>query len=121
MEYRNIERLHNVTIRSLFTVNGSLSYERITDCIIRLADLIATTETDELAWSIGEFQGATLDSLIVGAYWHYVDYHGGQSSREYAALSAISGIFDPGIASGPEPESGELIVYEMLSQLVENQ
>jgi hypothetical protein len=116
MEYRNIERLYNVAYASIFTFTGKLSYDRVTDCLIKLANEIMETDTDEsLWWGIGEFDEAGLDGLIIGAYWHYSEWHGGQSSKGYAALSALGRIYWPNMETGPEPDTGEHCAYEMLN------
>lgn len=79
MSQRNIERFYNVAYNSLFTINGTLSYDRVTDCLIKLANELSATDTDEEdVWTCGEFNEAALADLIVGAYWHYTEWHGGQ-------------------------------------------
>lgn len=118
-EYRNIERLFNVVNRSLFTINGKLDYDRLTDAITRLANVIKDTYTDENVWYIGEGGETTLDGLIVGAFWHYTEWHGGQNSKGYAALSALGEIFNPGMSSGPETDSSESSTYESLEYLAD--
>ena len=75
-----------------------------------------TDDATEFMWdSIGEHTEAPLGDLIVGAFWTLTEWHAGQSSPEYAALSALGNVFSPGCGCGPEPESGEATVYEMLS------
>ena len=54
--------------------------------------------------------------MIVGAYWFMADYHGGQSSKEYEALSVLGRVYKPGCSSGPENESTEQDVYEALEE-----
>jgi len=116
MEYRNIERLYNVAYRSIFTINGTLPYSRVTDCLIRLVDMVRETETEEFTLqTIGEFNEACLSDLIIGAFWHYTERHGGQSSKGYAALSSLGGIYWPNMETGPEPDTGENCAYEMLN------
>jgi len=100
------------------SINGTLDYDRITQAITLLADTVANTETDEFIWSIGESGHFHLDSLIVGAYWHYSEWHGGQSSPEYAALSSLGGVFSPNM-SILEVDSSEYDVYSQLNDLAE--
>lgn len=115
---RNLNRLYNVIHRSLFTINGRLSYDRITDGIIRLAVMVQETETDDFTLTdIGENTECCLSDLIVGAYWHYSHWHGGQNSKGYKALSELSGIYSPGMESEPETESGEYSGFHMLNIL----
>jgi hypothetical protein len=119
MEYRNIERLYNVAYASIFTFTGKLSYDRVTDCLVHLADMVAETETNEFTLTdIGEHNEACLADLIIGAYWHYSERHGGQSSKGYAALSALGRIYWPNMETGPEPDTGENCAYEMLNLMV---
>jgi len=113
---KNIERLFRVIEHNLATTNGTLGYARVTSAIIRLCEELERTETDEFVWSIGEFGEFTLGDLITGAYWHYANWHAGQASKEYTALSALGGIFSPGMATGPEEKSGEFSAYELLEQ-----
>jgi len=44
------------------------------------------------------------------------EWHAGQYSTEYAALSAIGQVFQPGMTSGPEPDSCEYTAYEMIGE-----
>jgi len=119
-QFKNIIRLYNVAYRSMFTINGTLPYSRVTDCVISLADMVTDTETDEFTLTdIGEFNEACLADLIIGAFWHYTEWHGGQSSKGYAALSSLGGIYWPNMETGPEPDTGEHCAYEMLNELAE--
>ena len=108
-----LNRLFNVIDKSLFTICGKLDYARITDAITRLADTVQDTETDESTWAIGEFGACTLGDLIVGAYWHYTEWHSGQFSDGYAALCALGAVFSPGMG-GPEEDNE---VYQALNAL----
>jgi hypothetical protein len=116
-QYRNITRLYNVVNNSLCTVSGKLSYNRLTDATIKLATLLSDTYTDEDVWSIGEYNEADLMGLIIGAYWHYTEWHGGQSSQGYKALSALSMIYWPNMETGPEDGTGEHCAYELLNNM----
>ena len=116
---RNVTRLYNVVYRSLFTINGRLSYDRLTDGIIKLAEMVQETRTGEFTLQeIGEFNEACLSDLIIGAFWHYTEHHDGQESKGYRALSELSGIYSPGMETGPEPETGEYSAYSMLADMV---
>ena len=113
-QYRTINRYFKVISKSLFRIDGKLSYARTLEAIIKLAKEVHATETDTDVWSIGEFTECTLDSLIIGAYWFMADYHSGQNSPEYLALSVLGQVFKPGCSSGPEDESSEQEVYDQL-------
>ena len=64
----------------------------------------AINAEDETNWSLGECGDCTLDSFLIGAYWSLSEWHGGQSSPEYAALCAIGSIFSPGMTSPPKTD-----------------
>ena len=75
----------------LFRLNGLKI-----DLPAALIDLAhAITAEEETDWSLGEFLECSLDSLIVGAYWSLTEWHGGQSSPEYAALCALGNNENP--------------------------
>ena len=76
-----------------------------------LCSEIVGTETDESTWSIG--RDIPLGEVIVGAYWHYTKWHGGQDSMTYAALCALSQIFDPGMSEVEEDNEAYLELGEM--------
>ena len=83
---------------SLFRLNGPEI-----DLFAALNDLCsAINAEDETDWSLGEGDECTLDSFLIGAYWSLSEWHGGQSSPEYATLCAIGSIFSPGMSSPPE-------------------
>jgi hypothetical protein len=94
-------------------------YETATRLIILLAVQLTEHETADVWW-IGEHDEFDLASLVVGAYWHYTEWHQGQHSLEYRALSALGRIFSPGHTAGPE-EGGELYAYEMLADLAQQE
>ena len=117
MKYRNIKRLFEVVDKALFYINSTLDYSRTVEAITLLANTVHNEETEEDVWSIGEFDMASLDSLLIGAYWFFSDYHGGQNSEEYATLCAIGEVFNPGMSSGPEEDTAEKCVYEEFENL----
>jgi len=115
---KNITRLYNVINRSLFCTDGNLDYNRITEAFTLLANEITRTDYDECDnnyWTIGEYDLCPLDELIIGAYWHYTEFHEGQWSLSYAALCALGKVFSPG-RTGPESENE---AYLALNELAE--
>lgn len=115
---RNIARLFNVIDNSLFMVTGSLGYDRITSAIVDLSDLVNHYDGETMdIWGIGEFGTCCLSDFIVGAYWHYTEWHGGQYSESYVALCALGRVFSPGM-SGPEEENE---AYQALNTMAEQQ
>ena len=113
---KNMERVHNVIENSLFMVTGKLDYDRVTDAIIVLANLVHGTDDDEV-WTIGEHGNCDLTGLLIGAYWHYTYSHTGQASKGYAALSALGLVYRPGMASGPEEGSTEADAFASLNDM----
>ena len=112
---KNIKRLFLVSEKNILSTCGSLDYSRITDTIIRLCDEIINNETSEETWWIsGNY--SSIDDLIVGSFWHYTEYHDGQYSKEYLALSRLGEIFDPNM-SYPEKDNE---IYLELNNLASN-
>ena len=105
-----VKALFNVVDHNLTTIGGTMDYDRITDTIIALANAVNSQPNDiEIDWSIGEFGAFCLDDLLIGAYWHYTEWHGGQWSKGYAALSALGQVFSPNM-SVPESENEAYIL-----------
>lgn len=114
MSQTAIEKKFNLIYKSLAEINGPLGYSGIIEALIELCDLIEEYDGEtESIWSIGEFGAFTLDSLIVGAYWHFTEWHNGQYSQSYACLCALGSIFQPNMSSLDE-EAPEYEVYELL-------
>lgn len=120
MSLPTIRKLIDVIDRSLFTIKPPLNYHQTTYAIIKLAELVHKYDgdSDEL-WAIGEYGNCDLASLLVGAYWHYSDWHSGQCSQSYRALCAVGQVYSPNMANGPEPDSNERDVFEQLGQLAQ--
>ena len=116
IQLRHIRRLYNVIDNSLFTTTGQLDYGRITDGIIELANSVHNYDGDnDDLWSIGEMGICDLSDFIIGAYWHYTEWHAGQWSKGYEALSALGQVFSPGM-SDPEPDNE---AYASLNDMAE--
>jgi len=119
--YEEIEKQFRPIVRNLLTTEVDWPYQDMVEAIRVLAATISATQTDEDVWSIvGEHDYGSLSDLIVGAYWHFYDWHAGQHSNSYAALCALGSIFQPGMTSGPESDSGEQDVYQALDDLARN-
>ena len=117
---KSINRIFNVIDHSLFTINGRLDYSRVTEAIILLADQVHDfagsgdmSDDGYEVWNIGEFGACSLDDLIIGAYWHYTDWHGGQWSKEYAALCSLGRVFDPQMTTGSTDNEAYLALEAM--------
>lgn len=119
MKYPQIEIAFDTILQSaVFRTDGPKI--DLIRALIHLAQAVRATETEEDVWSIGEFTEASLDNLLVGAYWALSEWHAGQWSPSYAALCAIGDIFSPGMTSAPEEGEPEFTAYELVSQWCEN-
>ena len=112
---RNIKRLFNVAQRSIFRNDSTLDYDRTLAALERLANAVNDYEGDT-DWYLGESCECTLDSLLAGAYWYCVHYHGGMGSDEYRLQCAIGNFFDPRCSS-LERDSSEFDAYVGLAVL----
>ena len=90
------------------------------DAILILCESINDLDDDhdEEIWSYGEGMESDLGSFIVGAYWAMTEWHDGREG--YRAMCALGSIFTPGMTDGPEPESSEQIVYELIESYFES-
>jgi hypothetical protein len=113
-----VAALHSVILSSdVFRTDGQPIDlpQAIIDLCAAVHEIDHTDDDTEHMWdAIGEHTEATLGDLIAGAFWTLTAWHAGQYSPEYAALCALGGIYSPGMASGPEPESAEATAAEML-------
>ena len=119
---KTIEQLYDKCHESLFQTTSELDYNDTIAALTELADAVSEFDgdTDNL-WTIGEFGCASLDNLLIGAYWFASEYYAGQSSPEYALLCAISETYSPGRCScGPEQDTSEQDTYEALETLLGN-
>ena len=110
-----IEQLFNTIQNELLTINGSMDYYEITEAIITLSNEVHNyndSDTESLWW-IGEGGYCDLVDMITGAYWHYSEWHAGQSSQGYLALSTLGQIYTPNM----ETVDGDNSVYIELNTL----
>ncbi len=115
----DIKRVYKVIDSSLFNIKGTLDYDRVTDAVIKLAGLSHTIELLDDGyelWDIGEGGECALADFIIGAYWHYSEYHSGQSSKGYYALSLLGMVFDPNMTE-MDNDSPEFHAYQSLNEL----
>ena len=102
MSLRRIERLTHTLNLSIQSFTGNLNYPRVIEGLTRLADAVHEYEGEtETMWYIGDHYEC-LSDLLVGAYWHCVHNHGGQSWEVYATQYAIGQVFSPGCSSEEE-------------------
>jgi hypothetical protein len=83
--------------------------------LVELAAAIDEEPESEGGWIyLGEGDECTASDLVIGAYWALTEWYAGQNSPEYAAMCALGRIFSPGMSSGPEEGSGEMVAYEQV-------
>ncbi len=114
---KTLARFVAIINRALFRTDSTLGYARTLDAIVRLAEEVSHTETDESTWELGSLEGAGVSDMLAGAYWFTTHHHSGQWSPEYKAMCVIGRVFSPGCCRGPEPESSECDVYESLRSM----
>ena len=100
----------------VFRINGPKI--QLSEALIDLGNCIKNE--DETDWSMGEGNEATLDSLVIGAYWILTEWHSGQTSITYAALSTLGSIFNPGMSSAPTEDDSEYPAYDLLGRHFES-
>lgn len=96
----------------VFRLNGPKI--QLAEALIDLGNCIKAE--DETDWNMGEGNEATLDSLVVGAYWSLTEWHAGQESMTYAALCTLGSIYKPNMASAPSEEDSEYPAYELIGK-----
>ncbi len=116
-ELRRVRRLFAVCERSLFRIDGTLGYGRLTAALTALANAVHaySGDSDDM-WSLGEYGEAALTDMLPGAYWHFAEWHNGQWSDEYAALSALGMVYKPGMEEG-EVDNATFLALETLVNL----
>ena len=93
-------------------------YRDVTEQIILLADQIDSFEGEgEEIWYIGEGLEFGITDLLVGAYWHFSEWHNGQESLSYAALSALGSVFTPNMSQPPTGDEPEHYPFEALGEM----
>ncbi len=115
---KNIKRVFAVINHNLFTINGTMDYYRLMDCLSKLCELIEAYEGEtEFMWCLGEYGACTLDDLIIGAYWHFTEWHSGQDSKSYATLCALGSVYTPNMDT-PDDENA---AYQLLNIMAEEE
>ena len=116
----SIKRLHRLVEHNLFMITGNLDYMRTIDAIAALSGAIEAYQGEsEDIWYLEGIGCAEPDHILIGAYWHLTEWHGGQFSRTYEASCIIGRIFQPGMSVKPDPESCEHDVYLQLQDMAE--
>ena len=119
-----ITALHSLIEARLFLLrefHSGQTYGALTVELTELANMVHAFDgdTDDL-WAIGEHTSCGLADMIPAAFWHFSEWHGGQDSPSYAALSALGQVFSPGMSNGPEEETSELDTFNQLAIMATN-
>jgi len=112
-----IKALHRAIEKTLFNRNPPLTYAKTVKALDLMARLIADYDGDNDDWIyIGEFT-CDIPTMLIAAYWHLSQWHGGQWSDEYRALCSIGEIFSPGMSSEPSRGDSEYDCYKALDAM----
>jgi hypothetical protein len=100
--------LYNNIYKSIFTITPVFDYSELALKFVELSQAIVDFKGETEEWIyIGEYSECQLDDLLVGAYWHFTNWHNGQSSDSYLALCAIGQIYKPNMECPPSDEEEE--------------
>lgn len=103
-------------VNTLLWTAEAPAYGDVVDALTELAARVESAE--DVSWDHGEFELADLAAVIVGAFWHSVDCHGGMWSDVYALQCALGRIYTPGMMEcGPGDDTSEAEVYAQLLEL----
>jgi hypothetical protein len=112
-----IKALHRAIEKTLFNRNPPLTYAKTVKALDLMARLIADYDGDNDDWIyIGEYT-CDMSTMLIAAYWHLSQWHGGQWSDEYRALCMIGQIFKPGMTSEPSRGDSEYDCYKALDAM----
>jgi hypothetical protein len=116
---QKITELYNVIYTNILTNNPTCDYPELASKFIELSNLISDLPEDNDTWFfIGECNESNLMDTIIGAFWHYSQWHNGQDSLSYAAYSALGTIYSPNMECEPSDEEDDgYNAFEQLEQL----
>ena len=114
-----IQEKYKTISDSIFNTDAPLAYDDLHHKIIELVDLIKEVDDEDtdLLWSVGEYDACNISDFIVGAYWHYADWHEGQTSETYLALCALGSVYSPGLTTIESEEGAARECYELMGEL----
>lgn len=115
------ETFNNIDL-TVNSINPVFKYDDLAEQFIILCEQINTfidsnPEESEEIWYIGENCYSLLADMLVAAYWHYSEWHGGQYSEAYAAYCAIGSIYSPNMSCKPEEDDPEYDCYVQLDAM----
>jgi hypothetical protein len=90
-------------LKQTFEAIETGDYQGYMDSLIALCENIDSTPEDTLDYWYDEY---SLWDLIDASYFHFCEYHEGQYSRSYEALSALSKVYKPSPLGQYEESNG---------------
>jgi hypothetical protein len=100
-----IESLYEQISSSIFTIEPIFTYPELSLKFVELSQAIINFDGDSEEWYyLGESNECQLDDMIIGAFWHYTNYHNGQDSDAYLALSSLGQIYQPNMEKPPSED-----------------
>lgn len=123
MTLEQIEALYRDIEKSIFTIQPVYTYAELHEKFIELANGINAYDGETEDWVyLGEGNHACLDDVVIGAFWHYTEWHAGQDSIQYAAYCALSEVFEPNMSCPPtESDDDGYETYTMLNEMAEKE
>jgi hypothetical protein len=112
---KRLERVFNkIMMSDMFRLDGKPI--DLPQAVIDLCDAIKKDKREDEKWHIGEGGECCLDDFIAGAYWSFTEWHGGQYSDTYQALSELGRILNPNMSFLNEDNYGEVVAYEQCNE-----
>lgn len=100
------------------TIGNPEQYLDVTEQLILLANQVGSFEGEgEEIWYIGEGLEFGITDLLIGAFWHFSEWHGGQQSLSYCALSALGSVFSPNMSEPPAEDEPEHYPFQALGEM----
>lgn len=100
-----IKKIYEGIYASTFTINPIFKYQDLADQFVELAEALVEYNGESEDWIyLGEGSECQLGDMVVGAFWHYTEWHAGQSSRSYEALSSLGKIYQPNMEQPPSED-----------------
>jgi hypothetical protein len=100
--------LHKQIDLSINSINPVFHYSALAEKFIELCELIENLPDDNDNWYyIGDDCYENIVYNLVGAFWHYMQWHAGQNSIEYRAYCALNSIYTPNMETEPTSSDDE--------------
>jgi hypothetical protein len=122
MKITEIKKLYKEIEDSIFTIAPVYDYNDLASQFILLCEALIEYKGETEDWAYwGESSLCPITDLISGAFWHYSEWHSGQTSASYAALSALGKMYKPNTECAPEEDAknSQAFCYRSLDELAE--